>query len=469
MAKYKDFILDDDLLEQEEHQKGTTRKTEVSYETVFVSGPDWAVRRKTKTTSRILACMMTADQFYIKNEMNGDIQKLDERSLGSFLARCDGEEIMDEKGESPFWVKKLYSDKSFREALWCAINSNGDYRDALKSGYVLLSYNNTWTTQRLTRLVETLGDGLLRSVFSGLTAEEKDYFRLMISTPGGYCRDGDLRQVPVARDRDHVGDNLKKINGLLSAVGACGNSYYARRDGYITPDSVNQDNLRYLVERYMASPATTLPDIARIRGVCQYDRYNYNDVRGGAARLDERKVIDHCMDAGVEQGYGDDMVNFSSCWADYLDQQQTVYGRLVDKYPDNLASSEKRLAYVYRKKEALIRAEHFEEAANKMKEFRYENNDFLITSPEQPVDMVDESKNMSNCLSSYVNSVADGRCMIFFLRQKEKPDKSYVDIEICEDGSLGQVLSRFNRQPSPSALDFVHEWHEEFFCNSDEE
>lgn len=457
MAEYKDFILDASVLEEEsEKTEATRKKTEVEFETVFVSGPDWAVRRKTKTTSKILACMLSANQFYIKNEKNGEIQKLDEKTLGGFLIHSDHVKIEDEDGNSPFWIKKLYTGKDFREALWYAMSGNEEYKKGLMSGYVLIQgRNHVISVNNLNRLKSSLGDNLLKSYFNSLSEDGKNYFRYLVSTPQySYGGGAGIAGMQVTHDQN-VPENLelKKIRGFMDSLDL---SCRYRRGNQQGLGVQNQDNVRYLLERYLASPATTMPNILHIR---RHRLHTGETVEW----LDERKVIDHCFDSGVEQGYADSLDDFAHCWADYLDQQMLVYGRLVEKYPENLASAEQRLSYVYRQKKELIEAQHFEEAAERMKQYRYADADFIITSPEAPVDMVDESRNMSNCLSSYVKRVGEGQCMIFFLRKADNPNKAYVDIEIREDGSLGQVLSRFNKQPSPAAMDFVREWYKEFF------
>ena len=102
-----------------------------------------------------------------------------------------------------------------------------------------------------------------------------------------------------------------------------------------------------------------------------------------------------------------------------------------------------------------------------MAKFEYspENGDYIIIAPKTKDDMIEESRQQSNCLSSYVSKVINGACYIFFMRKKDKPDKSLVTIEVLEDGRLNQIKARYNYHPSTQQIDFVHNWHKKKFAD----
>ena len=87
----------------------------------------------------------------------------------------------------------------------------------------------------------------------------------------------------------------------------------------------------------------------------------------------------------------------------------------------------------------------------------------MIVAPKTPNDMFEEARMQSNCLSSYVSDVTDGNCQIYFLRKRSAPDRSFVTIEVHKDGTLGQVLARFNRHPDNRIVEYVNSWWKEEF------
>lgn len=82
---------------------------------------------------------------------------------------------------------------------------------------------------------------------------------------------------------------------------------------------------------------------------------------------------------------------------------------------------------------------------------------YELVHPTSVDDLKQEGKDLSHCVGGYVSRIVEGNCLIFFLRDKEKLDKSYVTVEFKmnrlakSDGgtitnySLGQVLGRNNK------------------------
>lgn len=82
---------------------------------------------------------------------------------------------------------------------------------------------------------------------------------------------------------------------------------------------------------------------------------------------------------------------------------------------------------------------------------------YELIHPTTIEDLKKEGRDLSHCVGGYVSRIIEGNCLIFFLRDKKKPDKSYVTVEFkvnkvhkSEGGvmasySLGQVLGRNNK------------------------
>jgi hypothetical protein len=84
---------------------------------------------------------------------------------------------------------------------------------------------------------------------------------------------------------------------------------------------------------------------------------------------------------------------------------------------------------------------------------------YMVTAPETSDDLFRESESMHNCVRIYVSRVAQRSSRIYFLREKEKPDKSYGTIEVSGDGSrLIQAKAFGNRKLPSRAQKFVIKW-----------
>lgn len=82
---------------------------------------------------------------------------------------------------------------------------------------------------------------------------------------------------------------------------------------------------------------------------------------------------------------------------------------------------------------------------------------YELIHPTTIEDLKKEGRDLSHCVGGYVSRIIEGNCLIFFLRDKENHDKSYVTVEFkvnrihkstggtMTSYSLGQVLGRNNK------------------------
>ena len=88
-------------------------------------------------------------------------------------------------------------------------------------------------------------------------------------------------------------------------------------------------------------------------------------------------------------------------------------------------------------------------------------DDFVILAPESPDDLVKEGNQLSHCVASYVKDVINGRCKIYFLRNKgEDIDKPLVTIEI-RGMNIRQAKGKSNRPVTPEQKEFITKWARE--------
>ena len=60
--------------------------------------------------------------------------------------------------------------------------------------------------------------------------------------------------------------------------------------------------------------------------------------------------------------------------------------------------------------------------------------DYVVVVPQNVMDLIDEGFQQNNCVGYYYNdSIENGDNCIFFLRKKDKPEKSYITCRYCVD------------------------------------
>ena len=92
----------------------------------------------------------------------------------------------------------------------------------------------------------------------------------------------------------------------------------------------------------------------------------------------------------------------------------------------------------------------------------FKDDDYVVIAPRQPRDLFVEGIKMHNCVSQYTNNVADGYTCIYFLRRKDKPDKSFGTLEVRPDKYGNRRLSQAKafangRLPEP-AQKYLAKW-----------
>ena len=92
--------------------------------------------------------------------------------------------------------------------------------------------------------------------------------------------------------------------------------------------------------------------------------------------------------------------------------------------------------------------------AEKNKIFIPDNEDYQIIIPSSSKDFINEGIQQHNCVASYANRVANGECLIFFIREKSKPNKSFVTAEY-RNGRIAQILLKNNNPLSIKHKDIL--------------
>ena len=163
----------------------------------------------------------------------------------------------------------------------------------------------------------------------------------------------------------------------------------------------------------------------------------------------------------IRQGYADDPWHFWQEWIDTLDMQKLVKGRIYDKYPKNLAGDHRLLSWKTRLLQQEIDEKIFQQQVERTSSNAWKQKGWLIAPPTCKDDILEEARQQSNCLASYVKAFQKGASDIYFMRRAEDPEKSVVTIEV-RGGSLNQALGACNRRATNEEMGVVLEWCQKF-------
>lgn len=124
-------------------------------------------------------------------------------------------------------------------------------------------------------------------------------------------------------------------------------------------------------------------------------------------------------------------------WVNYVDTLKKMNYPLDDYYlfPKDFYRDDARVANELARKTNRSKDEMIKKLADAMrndkafKEFFTGSNGLVIKVPESAEDLYIEGKKLHNCLASYIDRVASGKSLIFFVRKIEEPDKPYIAME----------------------------------------
>lgn len=91
-----------------------------------------------------------------------------------------------------------------------------------------------------------------------------------------------------------------------------------------------------------------------------------------------------------------------------------------------------------------------------LKEFLNGSEGLLVYVPESARDLIEEGKAMNNCIGTYVDRIAEGKTLVFFVRQLNNPTAPFVAFEY-HNGKVVQCMYKRNEKVEDTKiLDFVN-------------
>ena len=424
-----------------EKKNAAKKRADVKYTIELESGCDFAISRTTVKTRQLLVVLMSQEQFYIKDEKTGKITELAPESLTKFLSDTeDGITLRNVNWLDHIGRGKAAADEFFRYL-------KPEYCKAARKGLLYVSddaacwrSSSTWAQSMVdnSNLNMTLYAWCLDLMASRLGMDRKAAVAAMLTT----------------REHSKMENITKKFESIAFLAEELGIEW-----------------AKQYVINYLDSACSDIPDVGLFKRMF-YEVINRNGWYRGQEQFTygdrhtwsykASRYVEYITYECCRQGYADNPASFIIYWDDTLRMQMDIYGKIRDKYPENLLTIHQQLIYIRNRMKEEVDRKKWDMRAAHMAGYEWKpaGSKYQIIAPKRPEDMLDEAQQQQNCLASYVKRVIAGECMIFFLRsaKEEKKDRSLVTIELFYDGSLGQVLAKNNRQPEHDQLEFVQRW-----------
>ena len=141
---------------------------------------------------------------------------------------------------------------------------------------------------------------------------------------------------------------------------------------------------------------------------------------------------------------------------DYLAKRSQVTDgeAIFPRYPGVAFERYYMLLYKFVENEDAIHNAMSEYKYRCIPKFTYEDDEYAIVIPSSVKDFIDEANRQHSCLKLYISKVLEGETTIVFMRRRERPEKSYVTVEIC-NGAIIQARRKFNEDISDEDRAFL--------------
>lgn len=452
---YKSLILENTEDTAKEIKKPVAKKkVEITYTIEGISGPDMVVTKKTPRKEEQFVMLMSQGQVYVKDMKSGSVTMYNADVVNNFFNNLEEPlECVDGEGHKLNWTDKFYRGMVFART-FCALVGVAGLKPYLNKSLFHIDLKDLKENEICDR-TDHYDFKIMQTVYGIVPERLKQMYldklscKLVSRYGGGYNR---------YNYNNGATDDNTKLESLIAYC--CQKKYNPNKD--VIDKKYGICGFTQFVEEYFQTAVSKFPEFDDLSNLFNGNAgYRYGHAKS-KFEFDLKSLIKYIFYSSVEQGFATQIGNFMDMWTDTLVMADQIFKHGVeDKYPDNLATQHQILCYKYDLLKQKIDEEKWANQVEKMTKFERHGEIYSIICPKEPNDMIDEARQQSNCLSSYVNTVINGDCMIFFLRKTDEITKSLVTIEIHSDGTLGQVKAKYNHNPNPSEMDYVQKWYRE--------
>lgn len=396
------------VLKGDELARSGAAKPDWDYSLAVADGPDFALRRVRGSQSELMAVVVTQGQYYVRNEKTGRIRPLTASALRSWL---DAAKLDD--APAP-WLLTGQRPAYYTDLMDCLADDS--VRELVKRGMVRFDrWNRRFTVSAVRkRAADFLAIGRWKSLWR--------------AAQGLWGHEGAVEHL-----RFYV-------------VYACA--------------SAESRVLDYVIR---AAPSLDALDDSRFHEVLPW-ACGLNDVSWAAYGLDALgKIASGGAEVDLDR-LGKSLESASASigitwYPRLLDEQQAAWGEIRVPYPRDFRELRRRLD----RDLELARAERFRAAFERRTEqtadWAYADGEYIIRTPRDSSELMDEGNAMSNCVGSFAQAHAAGDTTILFMRRADAPEAPLVDVEVYK-GQVRQAFRAHNMHLTDAELSWLTRWCE---------
>ena len=145
---------------------------------------------------------------------------------------------------------------------------------------------------------------------------------------------------------------------------------------------------------------------------------------------------------------------------DYIRMAKEMGYDLCDKkvlYPEDFIGEHDKLYLQYEVLNNPNLVDKIKSLSNALSFNIYEDEKYIIFPADTIDAMIDEGSQQHNCLRTYISSYSDNECQIYFMREKNVKDKSFVTIEV-RNNKIVQARVKFNKEPTDEIMNILRKW-----------
>jgi predicted RNA-binding Zn-ribbon protein involved in translation (DUF1610 family) len=165
--------------------------------------------------------------------------------------------------------------------------------------------------------------------------------------------------------------------------------------------------------------------------------------------------------AGEKSLRNDRLGQILSDFRDYLEMGGSLGYDFSDSFvlfPRDLSEAHNQASALYDTRKNAIFDKAIREAYKALAErYRFSKDGFTIIPPRTAGEIVAEGHALHHCVHSYVERVAEGGCVILFIRQRGSIKEPFYTVEL-RGGKITQIHGLQHRAPTPEVMKFLETW-----------
>lgn len=402
MIKLKDFILDE--IPDTKCETKRNNKTEFCFTLEYENDSDFILKKTTKTTEKLLVCLVSQGQIYIKNNKTNEIEKVDKlEQIKKFKIGMSEDQIPD-----------------FQKLQWEPFSTCWG---EVYSDWATLLYDVDACKELMNMKLNPFKDERLLAQYRG----RKEAF---------------MKEFEYVKALQLLNSDVKitDLKNLLNNMRMANITYNNIRDNLETLNELGWKSFVYIFNAHNAHLMLT-------------------EYRCDFKRLIEWLVYTVKNKNHLTMYYTYSNYSFSiNDYLDYLNMQYQMYGKVKEKYPEHWLSDKHVMNIRYNEWKKLHNNTTYKIHQEKLADVvAYENKKYKIVTPLTNTDILDEADQQKHCVASYVDKIVNGETNIVFIRDKVDLDTSLLTVEI-RSNKICQVRGFQNRYYTKEEYDFMKEW-----------